>query len=43
VPFIQIQYSQTVFLNFGPLTWPHVSVATLIPADPIVVPTYLLT
>jgi hypothetical protein len=43
VPFIQIQYSQTVFLNFGPLTWPHVSVATLIPADPIVVPVYLLT
>jgi hypothetical protein len=38
VPFIQIQYSQTVFLNFGPLTWPHVSVATLIPAAPIAVP-----
>jgi hypothetical protein len=38
VPFIQIQYSQTVFLNFGPLTWPHVSVATLIPGSPIVVP-----
>jgi hypothetical protein len=42
VPFTQIQYSQTVFLNFGPLTWPHVSVATLIPADPIVVPTSLI-
>lgn len=27
----QIQYSQTVFLNFAKLTWPHVSVATLIP------------
>jgi hypothetical protein len=38
VPYIQIQYSQTVFLNFGPLTWPHASVATLIPAAPIVVP-----
>ena len=35
VPYIQIQYSQAVFLNFGPLTWPHVSVATLIPAAPI--------
>jgi hypothetical protein len=34
----QIQYSQTVFLNFGPLTWPHVSVATLVPAGPIPVP-----
>ena len=43
VPYIQIQYSQTVFLNFNTLTWPHVSVATLIPADPIVVPVSLLT
>jgi len=38
VPGIQIQYSQTVNLNFGPpgamLTWPHVSVATLVPTDP---------
>jgi hypothetical protein len=34
----QIQYSQTVFLNFGPLTWPHVSVATLVPALAIPVP-----
>jgi hypothetical protein len=42
VPFTQIQYSQTVFLNFNTLTWPHVSVATLIPADPIVVPSSLL-
>ena len=42
VPFTQIQYSQTVFLNFNTLTWPHVSVATLIPADPIVVPASLL-
>ena len=38
VRYTQIQYSQTVFLNFGPLTWPHVSVATLIPAAPIPVP-----
>ena len=42
VPFTQIQYSQTVFLNFNGLTWPHVSVATLIPADPILVPGSLL-
>lgn len=27
--FQQIQYSQTVFLNFNGLIWPHVSVATL--------------
>jgi hypothetical protein len=38
VTYTQIQYSQTVFLNFKPLTWPHVSVATLIPAGPIPVP-----
>jgi hypothetical protein len=34
----QIQYSQTVHLNFGPrgtiLTWPHISVATLVPTEP---------
>ena len=34
----QIQYSQTVFLNFNGLTWPHVSVATLVPSDAIPVP-----
>ena len=34
----QIQYSQQVFLNFNGLTWPHVSVATLVPAEPITVP-----
>lgn len=28
----QIQYSQVVMLNFKTLTWPHVSVATLVPA-----------
>ena len=31
----QIQYSQVVLLNFGGLSWPHVSVATLVPASPI--------
>lgn len=34
----QIQYAQKVFLNFNGLTWPHVSVATLVPAAPVVVP-----
>ena len=37
VTYTQIQYSQQVFLNFNTLTWPHVSVATLVPASPIVV------
>jgi hypothetical protein len=27
--FLQMQYTQTVLLNFGGLSWPHVSVATL--------------
>ena len=34
----QIQYSQEVFLNFNTLTWPHVSVATLVQSDVIPVP-----
>jgi hypothetical protein len=34
----QIQYSQEVMLNFNTLTWPHVSVATLIPAGVISIP-----
>ena len=34
----QIQYSQTVLLNFGPLSWPHVSVATLTPKHPLNLP-----
>lgn len=34
----QIQYSQVVFLNFAGLTWPHVSVATLAPSDPVQIP-----
>ncbi len=27
--FLQLQYTQTVLLNFADLSWPHVSVATL--------------
>lgn len=38
----QIQYSQTVFLNFAGLTWPHVSVATLIPTTEQTVPSSAL-
>jgi hypothetical protein len=34
----QIQYAQKVFLNFNTITWPHVSVATLVPAAPVPVP-----
>jgi hypothetical protein len=34
----QIQYSQQVFLNFNGLTWPHVSVATLVPNAPVAIP-----
>lgn len=34
----QIQYSQVVALNFAGLTWPHVSVATLVPQAAQVVP-----
>lgn len=31
---VQIQSSQTVNLNFAGLSWPHVSVSTLVPVDP---------
>ncbi|MGD0705358.1 MAG: heme-binding protein [Trebonia sp.] len=34
----QIQYSQTVILNFNGLAWPHVSVATLVPSAPVTIP-----
>jgi hypothetical protein len=34
----QIQYSQTVLLNFAGLSWPHVSVSTLVPADAVPIP-----
>jgi hypothetical protein len=34
----QIQYTQLVNLDFGPLTWPHRSVATLVPQAPVPVP-----
>jgi hypothetical protein len=34
----QIQYTQTVMLRFTGRFWPHVSVATLVPSTPIIVP-----
>jgi hypothetical protein len=34
----QIQYSRRVLLNFNHLSWPHVSMATLPPASPVVIP-----
>ena len=36
--FKQIQYTQLVTLDFNGLRWPHVSVATLVPASTVVVP-----
>jgi hypothetical protein len=38
VTYTQIQYSQLVILNFNGLSWPHASVATLVPNDPIAIP-----
>ena len=35
VSYTQLQYTQTVELNFNGLTWPHVSVATLVPKEPV--------
>ncbi len=37
VSYNQIQYSQFVILTFAGLDWPHVSVATLVPASPVTV------
>jgi hypothetical protein len=34
----QIQYTQRVLLVFAGLVWPHISVATLVPNDPIPIP-----
>jgi hypothetical protein len=42
MPTTQIQYSQKVILHFSGIKWPHVSVASLVPADPIPVPPSLL-
>jgi hypothetical protein len=38
VEYVQIQYSQTVILNFAGDSWPHVSVATLVPQGALPVP-----
>ena len=42
VTYTQIQYSQNVSLNFATLTWPHVSVATLVPFAEIAVEVYVV-
>ena len=34
IPSIRIQTSQLVLLNFAGITWPHVSVSTLVPTEP---------
>jgi hypothetical protein len=43
VPSIQVQYAQKVMLSFapggGPFSWPHVSVASLVPLVPVPVDT----
>ena len=36
--FLQLQYSQTVMLNFNGLSWPHITVATLRKNVPVVPP-----
>jgi hypothetical protein len=38
VTYTQLQYTQRVILNFNGLSWPHVSVATLVPRGPVPVP-----
>lgn len=38
VHFTQIQYTQRVMLVFKGLTWPHISVNTLVPTDDVVIP-----
>lgn len=38
VNFTQIQYMQTVLLNFATLSWPHVSCATLVPSGILDIP-----
>jgi LysM repeat protein len=42
VTYNQIQYSQNVSLNFNTLTWPHVSVATLVPYANIATTVYVV-
>ena len=40
--YTQIQYSQNVTLDFATLSWPHVSVATLVPKFSILIPDDIL-
>jgi hypothetical protein len=36
--FLQLQYSQSVLLNFNGLSWPHITVATLKLNVPVIIP-----
>lgn len=38
VQWTQLQYIQTVMLDFNGLSWPHVSLSTLVPADTLEIP-----
>ncbi|KPI36338.1 uncharacterized protein AB675_7297 [Cyphellophora attinorum] len=39
VLYTQIQYAQTVMLDFNTLRWPHVSVNSLVPSTPVIIAT----
>ncbi|HTW48937.1 MAG TPA: heme-binding protein [Acidobacteriaceae bacterium] len=40
--FLQLQYSQLVLLNFGPLSWPHITVGTLKKSVSVTPPIWLV-
>src|SRR5947209_1491656 len=40
--FLQLQYTQTVILNFNGLSWPHVTVATMRKSVPVTPPIWLI-
>lgn len=35
VRYMKLQYSQSITLDFGKLSWLHLSVTTLVPAEPV--------
>ncbi|OHE90498.1 hypothetical protein CORC01_14202 [Colletotrichum orchidophilum] len=42
VTYTQLQYSQNVILDFAQLSWPHVTVGTLVQTSPTVLPASIL-
>jgi hypothetical protein len=40
--FLQLQYTQTVLLNFNTLSWPHITVGTLTKDVPVIPPVWLV-